>query len=121
VDSPYDEHPVADVTLGQNKVWQAVDAIVKAGHRTTRRSCSPGTTGAASTTTRSPPHVEHTPDGVQLGYGPRVPLLMFGGKVRPGIDCPWNSHLSIGRTVLDLLAPPPLGVPASTRRAAWPT
>jgi len=24
------------------------------------------------------PNVEHTPDGVQLAYGPRVPLLMFG-------------------------------------------
>ena len=30
-DSPYDEHPVADVTLGHNAVWQAVDAVVKAG------------------------------------------------------------------------------------------
>src|SRR6476659_6344857 len=30
-DSPYDEHPVADVTLGQDKIWQAVDAIVSAG------------------------------------------------------------------------------------------
>src|SRR3954470_22002082 len=29
-DSPYDEHPVADVSLGQGKVWQAVDAIVAA-------------------------------------------------------------------------------------------
>src|ERR1700719_3994988 len=30
-DSPYDEHPVADVSLGQGKVWQAVDAIGAAG------------------------------------------------------------------------------------------
>ncbi|MGZ4605666.1 MAG: alkaline phosphatase family protein [Blastococcus sp.] len=30
-DPPYDEHPVADVSLGQDKVWQAVDAIVAAG------------------------------------------------------------------------------------------
>ena len=30
-DSPYDEHPVADVSKGQDKIWQAVDAIVTAG------------------------------------------------------------------------------------------
>ncbi len=29
--SPYDEHPVADVTRGQDKIWQAVDAIVTTG------------------------------------------------------------------------------------------
>jgi len=57
------------------------------------------------------PNVEHTPDGVQLAYGPRVPLLMFGGRVRPGIESRWSSHPSIGKTILDLLALPPLGVP----------
>jgi hypothetical protein len=31
-DSPYDEHPIADVSKGQDKIWQVVDAIVKAGH-----------------------------------------------------------------------------------------
>jgi len=31
-------------------------------------------------------NLEHTPDGVQLAYGPRVPLLMFGGPVTAGID-----------------------------------
>jgi hypothetical protein len=56
------------------------------------------------------PNLEHTPDGVQLAYGPRVPLLMFGGRVQPGIDSRWNSHVSIGKTVLDLLGLPPLGV-----------
>jgi len=54
--------------------------------------------------------VEHTPDGVQLAYGPRVPLLMFGGPVKAGIDSRWNGHTSIGKTVLDLLGLPPLGV-----------
>ena len=36
---------------------------------------------------------------------------MFGGPVTPGIDHRWNSHVSIGKTVLDLLGLPPLGVP----------
>jgi hypothetical protein len=64
------------------------------------------------------PNVEHTPDGVQLGYGPRVPLLMFGGRVRPGIERRWNSHVSIGKTVLDLLGLPPLGVPRLDRASS---
>jgi hypothetical protein len=110
-DPPDDEHPVADVTLGQNKVWQAVDAIVTAG-------LWPGTVffltwddwGGFDDHVATP-NLEYTPDGVQLAYGPRVPLLMFGGPVKPGIDSRWNGHTAIGRTVLDLLGLPPLGVP----------
>jgi len=55
-------------------------------------------------------NLEHTPDGVQLAYGPRVPLLMFGGPVTAGIDSRWNGHTLIGKTVLDLLGLPSLGV-----------
>ncbi len=63
---------------------------------------------------------------MQLAYGPRVPLLMFGGPVTAGVDSRWNSHVSIGKTVLDLLGLPPLGVPrwvspVSTRPLPWPT
>ncbi|WP_286157068.1 alkaline phosphatase family protein [Streptomyces sp. AA4] len=57
------------------------------------------------------PNVEITPDGVQLAYGPRVPLLMFGGRVKPGIDHRWSWHPSIPKTVIDLLKLPKLGVP----------
>ena len=57
------------------------------------------------------PVVEYTPDNVQLAYGPRVPLLMFGGHVRPGIDSRWCSHVSVPKTALQLLGLPPLGVP----------
>ncbi len=38
-DSPYDEHPPADVSLGQDKVWQAVDAIVTGATGMTPCSC----------------------------------------------------------------------------------
>lgn len=109
--SPYDEHPVADVTLGQDKVWQAVDAIVQAGlwHSTAFFLTWDDWGGWDDHVVT--PNVEHTTDGVQLAYGPRVPLLMFGGPVKPGIDSRWNSHVSIGKTVLDLLGLPPLGVP----------
>jgi hypothetical protein len=89
---------------------QAVDAITAARHWPTPCSNSPWTTGGFDDHVVTP-NVEHTPDGVQLGCGPRVPLLILGGRVRPGIDNRWNSHLSIGRTVVDLLGLPPLGVP----------
>ncbi len=110
-DSPYDEHPVADVSRGQRKIWQAVDAIVKAGHWDDTVFLLTWDDWGGWDDHVVTPNVEHTPDGVQLAYGPRVPLLMFGGRVKPGIDSRWNSHVSIGKTVLDLLSLPALGVP----------
>lgn len=110
-DSPADEHPPADVALGQDAVWQAVDAIVAAGHWDDTVFLLTWDDWGGWDDHVATPNLEHTADGVQLGYGPRVPLLMFGGRVRPGIDSRWNSHVSIGRTVLDLLGLPPLGVP----------
>ncbi|MCW2907876.1 MAG: hypothetical protein JWL68_2665, partial [Actinomycetia bacterium] len=110
-DSPYDEHPVADVSLGQDKVWQAVDAITAAGlwERTVFMLTWDDWGGWDDHV--ATPNLEFTPDGVQLAYGPRVPLLLFGGPVKAGIDSRWNSHVSIGKTLLDLLGLPPLGVP----------
>jgi len=110
-DSPYDEHPVADVTLGQDKIWRAVDAIVTAGLWDTTVFLLSWDDWGGYDDHVATPNLEHTPDGVQLGYGPRVPLLMFGGPVTSGIDSRWNGHTTIGKTVLDLLGLPPLGVP----------
>ena len=110
-DSPNDEHPPADVTLGQNAVWQAVDAITAAGHWNDTVFLLTWDDWGGWDDHVATPNVEYTPDGVQLGYGPRVPLLIFGGRVRAGIDSRWNPHPSIGRTILDLLQLPPLGVP----------
>lgn len=78
---------------------------------TGRRCHRQSTTGPAGTTRSPPPNVEQTPDGVLLAYGPRVPLLMFGGRVKPGIDSGWTSHVSIDQTVPDMLGLPPLAVP----------
>ena len=58
-----------------------------------------------------PPAVEYTPDNVQLAFGPRVPLLMFGGTVKPGIDSRWSSHAAVPKTAIQLLSLPDLGVP----------
>jgi hypothetical protein len=110
-DSPYDEHPVADVSKGQDKIWQAVDAIVAAGLWDDTVFLLTWDDWGGFDDHVVTPNVEHTPDGVQLAYGPRVPLLMFGGRVKVGIDSRWSSHVSIGKTVLDLLGLPPLGVP----------
>jgi len=110
-DSPYDEHPVADVTRGQDKIWQAVDAIVTAGLWDTTVFLLTWDDWGGYDDHVVTPNLEHTPDGVQLAYGPRVPLLMFGGPVTPGIDSRWNGHTTVGKTVLDLLGLPPLGVP----------
>jgi len=110
-DSPYDEHPVADVTRGQDKIWQAVDAIVTAGLWDTTVFLLTWDDWGGYDDHVMTPNLEHTPDGVQLAYGPRVPLLMFGGPVKPGIDSRWNGHPTIAKTVLDLLGLPPLGVP----------
>jgi hypothetical protein len=110
-DAPDDEHPPADVTLGQNRVWQAVDGIVRAGHWDDTVFLLTWDDWGGWDDHVATPNVEHTPDGVQLAYGPRVPLLMFGGRVPQTVDNRWNPHSSIGRTVLDLLGLPPLGVP----------
>jgi len=117
-DSPYDEHPVADVTRGQDKIWQAVDAFVTAGLWDSTVFLLSWDDWGGYDDHVVTPNLEHTPDGVQLAYGPRVPLLMFGGPVRTGIDSRWNGHTTIGHTVLDLLGLPPLGVVARAGRCA---
>jgi hypothetical protein len=51
------------------------------------------------------------PDGFAVIGGSRIPLVMFGGKVTPGIDSEWHSHASIPKTVIDLVGLPAMGVP----------
>jgi hypothetical protein len=109
-DSPNDEHPVADVTLGHNQIWTDVAALAAAGRWDDTVFMLTWDDWGGYDDHVATPNVEHTPDGIQLAFGPRVPLLMFGGPVTPGIDSRWNSHVSIPKTVLDLLGLPPLGV-----------
>jgi hypothetical protein len=40
-----------------------------------------------------------------------MPLVMFGGYVKPGIDSRWCSHVSVPKTVLQLLGVAKIGVP----------
>lgn len=108
--SPQDEHPPADVTTGMNKVWESVDAVVKSGGWDETVFMLTWDDWGGWDDHVATPNVEHTPDGVQLAYGPRVPLLMFGGPVKVGIDSRWSNHASVPRTVIQLLGLPQLGV-----------
>jgi Phosphoesterase family len=109
--SPGDEHPPANVTDGMDLIWQSVDAVVGAGgwEETVFMLTWDDWGGYDDHVTT--PALEYTPDNVQLALGPRVPLLMFGGAVKPGIDSRWCSHVSIPKTAMQLLGLPALGVP----------
>jgi Phosphoesterase family len=109
-DPPDDEHPPADVRLGHDKVWQAVDAVARAGLWDSTVFLLTWDDWGGYDDHVATPNVETDLAGIQLAYGPRVPLLLFGGPVRPGIDHRWSSHVSITKTALDLLGLPPLGI-----------
>ena len=71
------------------------------------------------------PSIETVPDAIHPdGYaaigGSRIPLLMFGGKVKQAIDAEWHSHARIPKTVIDLLGLPPWAYPEWTRPHPWP-
>lgn len=109
--SPADEHPPADVTIGQGAVWAAVDAVARGGLWDQTVFLLTWDDWGGWDDHVATPNLEHTADGVQCAYGPRVPLLMFGGAVPATIDSRWCSHVSIPKTVMRLLGLPPLGVP----------
>lgn len=108
--SPLDEHPPANVTQGMDAIWQIVDAIRVAGLWDSTVFMLTWDDWGGYDDHVATPNVEITPDGVQLAYGPRVPLLMFGGRVKPGIDHRWSWHPSIPKTVIQLLGLPALGI-----------
>jgi hypothetical protein len=109
--SPFDEHPPADVTRGMDTIWQSVDAVVQAGGwNETVFMLTWDDWGGYDDHVKTPV-LEYTPDNVQLAYGPRIPLLIFGGQVKPGVDSRWCGHASITKTAIDLLGLPALGVP----------
>jgi hypothetical protein len=109
--SPNDEHPPDNVTTGMDTIWQAVDAVVQGGGWGETVFMLTWDCFGGYDDHVKPPALEYTPDNVQLALGPRVPLLMFGGAVKPGIDSRWNSHVSIPKTAMQLLGLPALGVP----------
>jgi hypothetical protein len=109
--SPLDEHPTADVTQGMDAIWQAVDAVVRSGGWDETVFMLTWDDWGGYDDHVKTPVLEYTPDNVQLAYGPRIPLLIFGGQVKSGIDSRWCGHASIPKTAIDLLGLPSLGVP----------
>jgi hypothetical protein len=109
--SPNDEHPPANVTQGMDVIWQCVDAVVQSGGWDETVFMLTWDDWGGYDDHVKTPVLEYTPDNVQLAYGPRVPLLMFGGAVKATIDSRWCGHASIPKTAIDLLGLPALGVP----------
>jgi phospholipase C len=62
-DSPDDEHPVADVRLGHDKVWQAVDTVVRADRWNDTVFLLTWDDWGGFDDHVATPNVEHTPDG----------------------------------------------------------
>lgn len=110
-----DEHPPANVTDGMNIIWESVDAVVRSGGWEETVFMLTWDDWGGFDDHVATPVTEYTPDNVQLAFGPRVPLLMFGGYVKPGIDSRWCSHVSIPKTAIQLLGLPDLGVPRVDR------
>jgi hypothetical protein len=92
-------------------IWQSVDAVVQAGGWDETVFMLTWDDWGGYDDHVATPVLEYTPDNVQLAYGPRVPLLMFGGAVTQTIDDRWCGHASIPKTAIDLLGLPALGVP----------
>ena len=106
-----DEHPPANITDGMSMIWRSVDAVVQGGGWNETVFMLTWDDWGGFDDHVATPALEYTPDNVQLAFGPRVPLLMFGGRVKPGIDSRWCSHVSVPRTAIQLLGLPHLGVP----------
>jgi hypothetical protein len=109
-DTGLDEHPPSNITDGMTAVWHCVDAVVSAGLWDETVFMLTWDDWGGFDDHVQTPAVEYTPDNVQLAYGPRVGLLMFGGSVTPGIDSRWCSHVSVPRTAIQFLGLPNLGV-----------
>jgi hypothetical protein len=117
--SPCDEHPPANVTDGMNLIWQCIDAVVKAGAWEETVFMLTWDDWGGFDDHVPTPATEYTPDNVQVAFGPRVPLLIFGGHVKPGIDSRWSSHASVPKTAIDLLGLPALGVSRVDKAASF--
>ena len=117
-----DEHPPhtrgdhSYLSRGQSVVWERVDAIVKAGQWANTVFILTWDDWGGYADHEVTPNSEIVPDalhpkGFQCIGGTRVPLLMFGGPVRQGIDNAWHSHASIPKTIIELLGLGPFRVP----------
>jgi len=116
----FDEHPPHKpdpkyAQRGHNLIWQRVDAAVKAGDWADTVFILTWDDWGGYTDHVSTPDAEQVPDalhpgGFQVLGGSRIPLLMFGGTVKQGIEPEWHSHASLAKTVIDLFGLDKFGV-----------
>jgi hypothetical protein len=120
--SGFDEHPPSGsadpdyISRGQNLVWQRVDALVKAGQWDNTIFILTWDDWGGYADHLVTPESELVPDalhggGFQVIGGSRIPLVLFGGRVRQGVDNQWRSHASIPKTIIDLFGLKAFGVP----------
>jgi hypothetical protein len=118
----YDEHPPdksldpAYIKKGHDLTWQRVDAVVKAGSWADTVFLLSWDDWGGYADHVDAPNAETAmdalhPKGFQILGGPRIPLIVFGGQVKEGIESNWHSHACIPKTVIDLFHLPPFGVP----------
>ncbi|MEX8520386.1 MAG: alkaline phosphatase family protein [Leptothrix sp. (in: b-proteobacteria)] len=117
-----DEHPPSQagdtqyVARGQQAIWDRVNAVVQGGHWHDTIFILTWDDWGGYADHVVTPDLENVPDalhpqGFPIIGGARIPLIMFGGAVRQGIDNTWHSHASIPKTIIDLLQLPAFGVP----------
>jgi Phosphoesterase family len=117
-----DEHPpfrASDpgyLARAHDLLWRRIDAVVQAGlWATTTLMLAYDDWGGYADHVLTP--VSETavdarhPNGFALIGGSRLPLILFGGRVRKTIDNTWHSNASIPKTIIDLFGLPAFGVP----------
>src|SRR3974390_1688869 len=120
--SGYDEPPPLTpnspnyIQNGHDLIWSQVDAVITSGEwqQTVFILTWDDWGGYADHVVT--PSIETLPDalhpeGLQAVGGARIPLIMFGGGGKHGVESEWHSHASIAKTVIDVLGLPPLGIP----------
>ena len=118
--SGFDEHPPLKpdaqyIQRGHDLIWQRVDAVVQAGGWQDTIFILTWDDWGGYTDHVQTPVAELVPDALHpAGFpvlgGSRIPLILFGGTVKQGIESNWHSHANIPKTVIDLLGLPPFGV-----------
>jgi phospholipase C len=117
-----DEHPPQKsdpqyIERGQQAVWDRVHAVVQAGEWANTVFILTWDDWGGYADHLATPDSEREADalhpaGFQIIGGARIPLIMFGGGVKQGIDNTWHSHASIPQNHHRPAAP------AGLRRAA---
>ena len=117
----YDEHPPETddpeyVKKGHDLTWQRVDAVVRAGGWADTVFILTWDDWGGYADHVDTPNAETVvdalhPKGFQVIAGSRIPLIMFGGHVKQGIESNWHSHACLVKTAIDLFALKDFGVP----------